>query len=116
VRPIRPYRDDAFVFLGPQAGPAENVLISRLAQAFTEVPTVKRAYLARVASSAQAEPRVMLCIVPDGGPSKSVLADVARTFARLFNTETFLDIMFLEEERVESDLRRVCSPFYDRTA
>ena len=116
LRPIQSYRDATFRFLGPQAGDPEIALISQLVHVFLGVPKVRRAYLARVTSSTQSNPRVMLCIVSDGGDNAPVLEDVGKSFAKLFNTETFLDVMFVENTAVEADLRRACSPFYDRTA
>jgi hypothetical protein len=41
-----------------------------------------------------------------------IAREVLKVFAGRFSCDAHLDVMFLSQEQ-ESDLRRVCSPFYE---
>jgi hypothetical protein len=44
---------------------------------------------------------------------QELLRELANAFADLFNSESALDIIALSADQ-ESDLRRVCSPFFEQ--
>lgn len=99
-------------FLGEQDGDPERDLKARLSSTFAKLPTVRRAYLARVGFQPSNTPAVALCVASDA-PDIAILEEAHREFAALFAADAFLDMFFVSAEQ-ESDVARVCSPFYDR--
>jgi len=104
-------REGRVEFLGEQRGQVEDILKRELILEFATRPDIRRAYVARVGFQPQSEPAVALCIVSARPDDKSLVLRVGEIFRRRFAKDVALDILFLTSEQ-ESDLARVCSPFY----
>ena len=110
---IRPLSPSDITFLAEQDGPAEQRLKEALAVLLGLGATVTRAYLARVAYDDKTS-GVMLGLLTDDRRDCAKLArQIGRTFAALFDTRAYLDIVFLNDER-DAEIRKACPPFYDR--
>lgn len=100
-------------FLGEQDGPAERELKARLVEILRAVPAVDRAYLARVGYQPHTPPAVALCLSASR-PDPSIVRSIREPFASLFARNAFMDVFFVDDAQ-ETDLARVCSPFYGRS-
>ena len=97
-------------FLGEQDGAPERLLRGRLAEFFQRDKSVHRAYLARTSLDGQAS--VALCVKTQFGADRGIAEKIGAIFAMIFNAAEHLDIIFLSEHQ-ESQLKRVCSAFFD---
>ncbi|HOW80660.1 MAG TPA: enhanced serine sensitivity protein SseB C-terminal domain-containing protein [Candidatus Paceibacterota bacterium] len=100
-------------YVGEQNGEPEQDLKQRLCRFFERDPSVKAAYLARVNYGHAQQVGVALCLKTVFGPDKGLVEKIGAIFAAVFNASEHLDILFLDESQ-ESDLRKVCSSFYNR--
>ena len=100
-------------FLGEQDGVPEQALKSALTPILAADVTIARAYLARVGFRPQEHVTVALCVAGPSVPAPRTLHGVQACFGKLFATGVALDILAVSAEQ-ESDVRRVCSPFYVR--
>lgn len=96
-------------FLGEQDGDPERHLKAALIETFGEYPKLERAYLARVAYGESEAFEVALCL--SGDEDRALVETVGARFSEIFAGAEHLDILFLNQ-RQESELRRVCEPFY----
>ncbi len=99
-------------FLGEQDGPPERDLKNKLTEFFQRDKSVKKAYLARTAYDEQSKPSVALCLRTEFGPDRGLAEKVGKIFGIRFSDPEYMDIIFLTDEQ-ESDLSKVCSPFFD---
>ena len=83
-----------------------------LALEFATDITVKRAYLSRVLACDDALPSVALCLRLERPTDTGLVDRVAELFQRMFNRDTYLEIIFLSDQQ-EQELARVCRPFYN---
>jgi hypothetical protein len=97
-------------FLGEQDGAPERLLKGRLIEFFERDKSVHRAYLARMSLEEQAS--VALCVKTQFGADRGLAEKIGAIFGRIFNSLEHLDIIFLSEQQ-ESQLKRVCSTFFD---
>jgi SseB protein C-terminal domain len=97
-------------FLGEQDGAPERLLKGRLTEFFQRDKSVYRAYLARTSLDRQAS--VALCVKTKFGADKGLAEKIGAIFGMIFNAHEHLDIIFLSEQQ-ESQLKRVCSTFFD---
>lgn len=109
-RPPIERREGRIEFLGEQDGPSEQELKALLRAKLREFKSIQQAYLARIGFAPDALPSVALCITPSTKADQRIVELVSRTFSSLFNSETHLDVVFIDAEQ-EADLRRVCRPF-----
>lgn len=96
-------------FVAEQDGPAERDLKAQLVQCLRRC-SIRRAYLVRV-EYLGGDASVALCLVGNARRRSEILACSNDVFAGLFHTSQSLDTIFLSRIQ-ESDLRRVCRPFY----
>lgn len=96
-------------FLGEQDGPPEQLLKDRLTELFQRDKSVHRAYLAKVSLGQQSG--VALCLKTQFGADRGLAEKIGAIFGMVFNAHEHLDIMFLSDEQ-ESELAKVCSPFF----
>jgi hypothetical protein len=106
-------REGRAEFLGEQSGSVEDTLKRALILEFATRPDIQRAYLATVAFQSQNDPAVALCIVSRRPDDRSLVTRVGE-IARRQSREAALDVLFLTAEQ-ESDVERVCKPFYRST-
>jgi hypothetical protein len=97
-------------FLGEQDGAPEQLLKGRLTEFFQRDKSVDRAYLARTNLEGQAS--VALCVKTQFGADRGLAEKIGAIFGMIFNAHEHLDIIFLSEQQ-ESQLKRVCSAFFD---
>ena len=96
-------------FIGEQDGPPEQLLKKELSEQFQKDKDVIRAYLAKIKIGEQAG--VSLCLRNHLGPNQGLAQKIGSIFGMIFNASEHLDIMFLTDAQ-ESDLIKVCSPFF----
>jgi hypothetical protein len=99
-------------FVGEQDGPRERMLKSALVQFFQGAGIVQKAYLARL--DIGEGPTVGLCLKANPLPDESYPDRIAELFIRVMGPGGSLDVLFLKGGQ-ETDLARVCKPFYERT-
>jgi hypothetical protein len=104
-------REGRVEFLGEQSGHVEDTLKRELLLEFATRPDIRRAYLARVSFQSQSEQSVALCIVSARPEDRSLVLRVGEILRRRFANDVPLDVLFLTREQ-ESELAKVCSPFY----
>lgn len=97
-------------FVGEQDGAPERLLKGRLTGFFQRDKSVHRAYLARTSLEGQAS--VALCVKTQFGADRGLAEKIGAIFGMIFNAREHLDIIFLSEQQ-ESQLKRVCSTFFD---
>jgi len=97
-------------FFGEQDGVPERLLKDRLTEFFHRDKSVNRAYLARTRLEGHAS--VALCVTTQFGADRGLAEKIGAIFGMIFNAHEHLDIIFLSEAQ-ESQLRRVCSTFFD---
>lgn len=97
-------------FLGDQDGAPERLLKGRLTEFFQRDKSVHRAYLTRTSLEGQAS--VALCVKTQFGADRGLAEKIGAIFGMIFNAHEHLDIIFLSEQQ-ESQLKRVCSTFFD---
>lgn len=105
--------NDGVVFLSEQSGSAENAFKQVIVRILQYRPEVQRAYLAQVANREESMANVTLCISSTKPEDTSLLDEIDAEFARMFSVSEHLDTLFLSELQ-EEELRKVCSPFWDR--
>jgi SseB protein C-terminal domain len=98
-------------FIGEQDGPPERLLKGELSELFSGHKNVLAAYLTRVHYADPTNVSVCLCLSATNGVDEPLVEAVHTLFARRFNREVCLDIIFLRSsQKVELDA--VCRPFY----
>ena len=98
-------------FLTIQEGGPERDLKALLADDFADVPGITRAYLAGVISPHSSDPHVVLCLVVSEPMTYGVARLIAERFFSQFGRRVAVDTFLLSTE-TESEVRRVCVPFY----
>ena len=106
----RSFRVGRLHFIGEQVGAVEQDLMSSLGRELNGHPNVTRAYLARV-SYGGSLPVVALCLRAEK-EDESLVRVIGALFASIFSRDEHLDVLFLNENQ-ESELARVCAPFFD---
>src|SRR3954466_705926 len=106
-------REGKIDFLGEQSGSLEDTLKRELILEFATRPDIQRAYLASVSFPPETESSSALCVVSRRPDDRSLILRVGEIFRRRFSKEAALDVLFLTAEQ-ESELARVCVPFYGR--
>jgi hypothetical protein len=109
-RSIARRREGRVEFLGQHAGAGGDALTHALILEFATRPGIRRAYLAQVEFEGQGKPGLALGLVSDQ-PTDDVVRRVGEIFSRHFTRGSFPDILLLSPEE-ESEVRRVCPPFY----
>jgi hypothetical protein len=104
-------REGRVEFLGEHSGSVEDTLKRELILEFATRPDIRRAYLARVSFAAQSEPSTALCIVSARPDDQAVVTRIGEIFRRRFSKDAAFDVLFITTEQ-ETDLARVCRPFY----
>ena len=77
--------------------------------------TVARAYLVRASHAGDTGPAVLVLLTDDRKENGPLALRMDRVFGALLNTETHLDVVFLDDE-ADVRIRKSCAPFYDRRA
>lgn len=96
--------------IGEQDGDLERRLKEAIAVLLDLNPSVARAYLVRTAGG------VLLGLLRHDRTENGKLAlQMDRAFGALFNTETHLDVVFLDDEG-DARFRKSCRAFYHDTA
>lgn len=102
-------------FLCEQDGVPERKLKARLADLFSSISSVNRAYLVRIDYGNSDEFNVALCIRIEPELFDDIDIKINKVFADMFKTDEHLDLLFLTENR-EIALSKVCRPFYQKPA
>ena len=105
----------SITFIGEQDGAHERRLKEAIAVLLDLDTTVARAYLVRASHDGVAGGAVLGLLTHDRQESGKLALQMDRVFGALFNTETHLDVVFLDDEG-DARIQRTCSPFYDRPA
>lgn len=106
-------RDSKVEFLGEQSGGAEDTLKRELMLEFIARPDIQRAYLAQIAFQPENERTVALCVVSSRPDDRTLILRVGEICRRRFGKDAALEVVFLTAEQ-ETELARVCQPFYRR--
>lgn len=114
-RPPEERPSEPVVFLAEQKGPAEDALVAALTPLLQRHAGVRRAYLVRGSSSStDASTGVYLALRATGIANEMALVEsVGKVFAKIFNREEHLDVLFLTDE-TEEQVRKVSPPFFER--
>jgi len=104
-------REGRVEFLGEQSGSVEDLLKRDLIFEFATRPDIRRAYLARVGFQPDAEPSTAVCIVSKRPEDRSLVIRIGDIFRRRCGKDAVLDVLFLTADQ-ETDVMRVCRPFY----
>ena len=96
-------------FVGEQDGPVEQDLKSRFAPVLLSFG-VQRAYLAQVRFANEGPHSVAVCIV--GAENPQLVHELSAVFKSIFNSNQFLDILFVQSPVQESQLAAACRPFF----
>ena len=96
-------------FLCEQDGTPERDLKAAIVGRLEQFREVRKAYLARVDFGDSSAYDVALCLAAP--EDRQLVQAIAAIFHEKFADSQFLDILFLNSEQ-ESDLARVCRPFY----
>ena len=100
-------------FIGEQDGAHDRRLKEAISVLLDLNATVTRAYLARVSYDDGTTASVLLGLVTHDKKQCGELAlQMDRAFGALFNTDSHLDVVFLDEE-ADTQIRKACRPFYD---
>jgi hypothetical protein len=113
-RPARALRPERIEFVAEQDGEPEHELKASLAEILDQQGSVEKAYLARVRYDQAPETQVALCLKSGSPKDAALLEAIRKVFARLFDRQSHLDIIFV----VPSDVTRlesICRAFYERT-
>jgi hypothetical protein len=108
-RPPERRTEGCIRFVCEQDGLPERDLKAALIPELRRSGSVQRAYLARVQYGDDNPMDVALCI--RGPEDPELVRRVCARFAELFNTEVYLDILFLSDIQ-EDELARICKSFY----
>ena len=98
-------------FMDEQDGAHERRLKEAIAVLLDLDATVTRAYLVRASYGGA----VLALLTRDRKESGKLALQLDRAFGALFNTETHLGVVFLDEEG-DARFRKACAPFYDHHA
>jgi SseB protein C-terminal domain len=99
-------------FIGEQDGAHDRRLKEAISVLLDLNASVTRAYLARVSYDDGTTASMLLGLVTHDKQQSSKLAlQMDRAFGALFNTESHLDVVFLDEE-ADAQIRKACRPFY----
>ena len=98
-------------FVGEQDGPPERLLKGELSALFGGRKNILTAYLARVHYADPKNVSVCLCLQVSNGVDEPSVEAVHSLFAKHFNCEVYLDIIFLTSSQ-KAELDVVCRPFY----
>ena len=104
-------REGRVEFLGEQTGSVEDLFKRDLIFEFATRPDIRRAYLARVGFQPGAETSAAVCIVSRRPDDRSLVIRIGDIFRRRFGKDAVLDVLFLTTDQ-ETDVARVCPPFY----
>ena len=108
---LHQFSTSAVSFIGEQDGAHELRLKEAISVLLDLSATVARAYLVR-ANTGGITGGVMLGLVThDKKESGKLALQMDRVFGALFNTETHLDVVFLDDEG-DARIRESCPPFY----
>jgi len=97
-----------------QDGVPERALKERWKQILAGTPTASRAYLVLASCTEGAQPSVVLCVCPKAAEEQALARRLGEPFHDAFRREEHLDIAFLDVAQ-ESELAKVCRPFYVAT-
>ncbi|HWY71349.1 MAG TPA: enhanced serine sensitivity protein SseB C-terminal domain-containing protein [Terriglobales bacterium] len=100
-------------FLGEQDGEVEKEFKQRLLDRFATSTTLHKAYLVRARYGESPEIKVVLALDANAGGLVILRDRASRVFAKMFNSETSLDILFLSDEQKQR-ISAVAKPFYQK--
>ena len=112
--PFKELRVPSPQFLGEQDGPNEREIKDQWVAVLAQTVDVKKAFLVRTIAGSDGSPNVMLCIFPSIADPHALVQKLADLFRAKFDTDTFVDIVFLNSAQ-EADVSRVAKPFYSAT-
>ena len=95
-------------------GQLEQSIKLELAALISSRPTVDVAYLAKAVYRDNAEPQVILVLGSDF-QDRGLVDEIGQLIFRRLSEGVYLDILFASQEQ-ESEVAKVCQPFYKRTA
>ncbi len=110
---IRSFSDPSFTFAGEIAGPTADTFKEKLAERFTDFPSVRRAYLALTQYPERGNRCTVALVGDTDNGVHSILHHVSEISHTTFAPESEIDIMFIPEH-METSLKTVCSPFFQR--
>jgi hypothetical protein len=100
-----------FSFLGEQDGPVERTVKAQWLPILSARPEIRRAFLVTASYDGPKDVHVVLALCSNGGPDLSLIETLRVPYAAIFHRDCPLDMVFVNSAQ-ESQLERVCPPFY----
>ena len=98
-------------YLGEQDGPVERTMKARWLPILSMRPEIRRAFLVKASYKGQSDVHVVLALSSTSAPDRRLIDELRVPHAALFSRDCALDMMFLKPAE-ESDVEKVCRPFY----
>jgi len=98
-------------YLGEQDGPVEGTVKARWLPILSTRPEIRRAFLVRASYEGQSDVHVVLALCSTSAPDRRLIDDLRAPYAAIFSRDCALDMVFLKPAE-ESDIEKVCRPFY----
>jgi hypothetical protein len=100
-----------FEFLGEQDGPVERTIKAQWVPILSSRPEIRRAFLVRASYDGSSDVHVLLALRSTRGSDVSLLEALRVPYAAVFRADCPLDMMYVNSAQ-ESQIERVCPPFY----
>ena len=112
---IHQYSEPVIAFIDERDGAHERRLKEAISVLLDLNASVARAYLVRAGYDVISGGVVLGLVTHDKKESGNLASQMDRAFGALFNTETHLDVVFLDAEGDER-IQKTCPPFYQYRA
>jgi hypothetical protein len=100
-----------FSFLGEQDGPVERTIKAKWLPILSARAEIRRAFLVRASYEGSKDVHVVLALCSKGGSDLSLIEALRVPYAAVFHCDCPLDMVFANSAQ-ESQIERVCPPFY----
>ena len=107
-------KESRIQFHGEQSGEVETKIKELWRNSLLEFNEVEEAYLALAQFHSKKVPHPTLCIYPKCSNPEKIVEKLSKDFKNLFNSQEFLDIIFLNE-KMRTDCHSKCNYFYKRS-
>jgi hypothetical protein len=108
---ITEVRGGQITFIGEQDGPVERTIKARWLPILSAHVEVRRAFLVRATYEGQNGVHVVLALCSNAGADLKLIEALRVPYAAIFSRDCPLDMGFVTSTQ-ESEIERVCSPFY----
>lgn len=102
-------------FVAEQDGAVERTVKARWLPILEAHPELRRAFLVRAAYEGQQNVHVVLALCSNGSGDLKLIRALREPYAAIFSRNCPLDMVFVTSTQ-ESEIARVCPPFYTATA